>query len=112
MLKKQNRLKNKKDFDLVFKKGRSVFSEILGIKFLKNSLNINRFGVIVGLKVSKKAVERNLIKKQIKNILRSEDVFLRKGNDFVIITLPKIKNKKFKEIQLEIKNSFKKLNVC
>jgi len=110
MLKKQNRLKNKNDFDKVFKKGISVFGQILGIKFSKNTSMFNRFGVIVSKKISKKAIERNKIKKQIKDILRNEEKNLKKGNDFVIITLPEIKNKKYKEIQLEISKNFKKIN--
>lgn len=108
MLKKQNRLKDKNNFDKVFKKGRSVFGELLGIKYFKNDLGFNRFGIIVSSKISKKAVERNRIKKQIKSILRSEEKSLNKGWDYVVITLPLIKNKNFKEIQSEIIKILKK----
>lgn len=111
MFKKLNRLNQKKDFDLIFKKGFSSYGENIGIKLIKNDLKINRFGVIVGLKISKKAVERNKIKKQIKSFLEKEDLLLKKGYDFVFIALPPIKNKSYKEICLEIVNNLKKLSV-
>lgn len=111
MLKKQNRLKEKKDFNEIFKKGRSRFSGLLGVKTLKNNLEINRFGVIVSSKISKKAVERNKIKKQIKDVLRKENVKIKKGADFVVIALPEIKSKKFEDIKKDIINNLNSLNV-
>ena len=70
MLPKKNRLTKKNDFDRVFKKGISVFDYILGIKILKNNLPDSRFGIIVSNKISKKANERNKIKRQIRECLK------------------------------------------
>lgn len=62
-LNKKNRLKNKRDFDDVFKKGRSIKGSFLFIKYLKNKLNLSRFGFVVSAKVAKKAVERNKLRR-------------------------------------------------
>lgn len=110
MLNKQNRLKEKKDFEKVFKKGKSYFCDILGIKTTENNQKINRFAVVVGAKISKKANERNRVKKRIKDVLRRENQNLKPGKDFVVITLPEIKNKEYKEIKEALIKGLNKLN--
>ena len=52
MLKKINRLTRQKDFDKVYKQGKSSFCKILGVKFTANDLGLSRFGVVVGLKTT------------------------------------------------------------
>lgn len=108
MLNSHNRLKRRKDFDKVFKKGKSVFSKIIGVKALKNSTDKNRYGIIIGTKVSKSAVKRNLIKRRIRAVLREENNKLLKGYDIVIITLPEIKNADYIDISKVIYSIFKK----
>ncbi|MFA4942132.1 MAG: ribonuclease P protein component [Patescibacteria group bacterium] len=110
MLNKFNRLSKNKDFDNVFQKGRSNYKEILGAKLTLNNLNYNRFGVLVGLKVSKKATVRNKIKRQIKTIIRLNEPFLKKGYDCVIVVLPLILAKNYQEIEEYLKAVFKRLD--
>lgn len=111
MLKQDNRLTKKKDFDQVFKSGKSSFNKLLGVKSLKNDLKINRFGIVVGSKVSKKAVERNKIKRRIRAIVKIEIDRVKPGQDIVIITLPEIREKNFSEIEGAVKNSLDKLKL-
>ena len=58
MLSIKNRLKKKKDFAQVFKKGKNFKDDALSLKFAKNNLAASRFAFIVSLKVSKKAFWR------------------------------------------------------
>ncbi|MCK5416022.1 ribonuclease P protein component [Candidatus Parcubacteria bacterium] len=102
MLKKKNILKNKKEFDFVFKKGKSNYDKILGIKIIKNNLNYNRFGVILGKKVNKLATERNKIKRRIKAILFNEEQILKSGFDIIVIPSPMIADKDYKFIKQTI----------
>lgn len=99
-------LRKKKDIDHVFKAGQSFYCPILGIKALKNNLNHNRLAVIIGLKVSKSAVKRNKIKRQIREIIR-RDFSNKKNNhyDVVVIVMKDIVDKDF----IEIRNSLLKL---
>jgi ribonuclease P protein component len=106
MLKKENRLTQKKDFDRVFKKGRGIKSNSLFLKILENNKECTRIGIIVSKKVSKKAVERNKIKRRIREIIRKIDFC--KGFDIILITYPNIKEKDFKGISEEINYLFKK----
>jgi ribonuclease P protein component len=73
MLPKKNRA-NKKEFDLIFKNGKFVFSPNLTMKYVKNSENEDflscKFAFVVPKTVSKKAVERNSLKRRGFNALR------------------------------------------
>ena len=109
MFKKENRLTKQKDFDNVFNKGRSVFNKVLGLKFTNNDLDVNRFGVIVSNKISKKAVERNKIKRRIREVLKKENPILKQGYDIVIIALAEVKDKEYKDLEQILKEKFSKL---
>ncbi|MDO8658142.1 MAG: ribonuclease P protein component [Candidatus Levybacteria bacterium] len=69
-LNKKNRLKKKRDFDDVFKKGRASKGRFLFIKYLKNELNLPRFGFVVSAKVARKAVERNKLRRILSEAVR------------------------------------------
>ncbi len=98
----KNSLRRKKDFDQVFKSGQSFYNHLFIIKYLENNLNINRLGIIIGLKVSKKAVIRNKIKRQIREIFRkySKENHLN-TEDVVIIVSKNIIDKSQQEIEKE-----------
>jgi ribonuclease P protein component len=103
MLSSENRLTKKKDFDRVFKEGYSSFDKIIGIKVAVGQEKINRFGVIVSNKVSKKAVDRNKIKRRIKSVLNKEQEKLKQNFDIIIITLPPILKAEFSAVEEAIK---------
>lgn len=104
-------LSKKKDFEETFKKGRSSFDSIIGIKCLKNNIETSRFGLVVSTKVSKKAVERNLIKRRLRAAVRECLFGLYSGYDCIIIALPLINKKKYSEILDSLDKHFKKLKL-
>jgi len=111
MLKKENRLTKDKEFDNIFKHGRSSYTKTLGIKTVKNNLSVNRFGILVSTKVSPKAVVRNKIKRQIRAIIQDELFLLKVGFDCAIVVFPLILANNYQEIEATIKTCFKKLNL-
>ncbi|MDD4358411.1 MAG: ribonuclease P protein component [Candidatus Pacebacteria bacterium] len=106
MLKKENRLTKKKDFDRVYKKGRGIRSDSLFLKILENDKEKTRIGIVISKKVSKKAVERNKIKRRIREIVRKMDFC--KGFDIIVVAYPNAKEKDFEGIKQEIIYLFKK----
>jgi ribonuclease P protein component len=116
MLPKTNRLTKKKDFDLVFKKGKNIKSDFLMFKLLENNLKENRFGFIVSKKISSKATVRNRVKRRLRKAVFEalKTLILHPKNkevkyvDLVIIALSDVKNKEFLEIQEKINNFFGK----
>lgn len=69
-LKKRNRLGSKNDIGIIFKKGKTLNSEFFRIKYLFNDEGSNKFGISVSSKVFKRAVERNLVRRRLGEIIR------------------------------------------
>lgn len=112
MLPKVNRLKKKKEFEKVFKKGRFLKEDFLILKAIPNNLKNSRFGFIISSKVSKKAVVRNKIKRWLRNIVLfklKEDNQMKEMMDVVIIVKPGILIKNFQEVEVVINKIFQKL---
>ena len=82
-LNKKNRLKKKRDFEDVFKRGKAVKGIFLFIKYRSNKLDVSRFGFVVSTKISRKAVERNRIRRILSEAARSIVNGL-KGYDIVV----------------------------
>ncbi len=102
MLKKKYRLRTFKDFKKVFARGRYTSNgaqEVIILKFLKNEEPQTRFAFIVANKVSKSAVKRNKIRRQLREIIRARLSFIKNGYDLVFIANPLIINKEFHEIK-------------
>ena len=116
MLKKQYRLTKNKEFEAVSQSKKSGYTPVLMFKFIKNNLSYSRFGFVVSNKVTKKAPQRNLIRRRIREIIRLNIKKISRGYDFIIIVSPKIINKEgkvlpFSEIEKYVINAFKKANL-
>ena len=78
------RLKKEKDFNLLFKKGKRIFSRKLTLIFLESD------NLKVGFAVSKKhgkSVQRNRIKRLLRESFRSFMPFI--GKNFFFVFIPK-----------------------
>lgn len=116
MLKKTQRLTKNKEFETVLKTGKAFYCPILLVKCIKNNLTYSRLGLIVSNKISKKASQRNLIKRRIREIIRLALPKIKKGVDMVIIVSPKIINQQkkvlaYQEIEQAINLVLKKANL-
>ncbi|TSC56497.1 MAG: ribonuclease P protein component [Parcubacteria group bacterium Gr01-1014_18] len=84
----QNRLGKKKDFDEIFGSGWYLNSQTLTLRFRKTENSFSRFSVIVSTKVSKRAVDRNRLRRQVREILRKSWDRVPLGFDFMVIIKP------------------------
>jgi len=91
-------LRKKKEFELIFKTGRSSYDQLMGLKILQNTLTISRFGIVVSTKVSKKAVLRNRLRRQIRYII-TKHPSIKTGYDMVIIVLPAALEQPFADLE-------------
>lgn len=105
------KLTKDKEFDAVFKKGKSFYTKLLGVKAVANNLNESRFGILINNKVSKKAVIRNKIRRRIRETVRSQADQIETGADFVFVCLPEIASKNYQEIKESINFCLKKLRL-
>jgi len=108
MLPQENRLRKKIEVEKVFKTGRSVFDSVCGFKVLRNGLEVSRFAIMVGTKISKSAVVRNRIRRQIREIVRLNLPRIEKGLDFSFIVRPEAKNAKYEDFEKAIVGGLRK----
>ncbi|MFA6171381.1 MAG: ribonuclease P protein component [Patescibacteria group bacterium] len=111
MLPQPYRLTKNKEFDQVFTKGKAYYTDCLGVKCAKNGLEISRFGILTGTKVSKKAVIRNKIKRRIRQALITQMDLLKSGYDCAIICRPPVVKKDYQDILKLLQHSFSKLKL-
>jgi len=99
MLAKQFRLTKDKDFERVAKRGRAVYGETIALKWIKNNLPQSRFGIVVSLKIDKRATVRNKIKRRIRAVIRENVKNIKIGYDYLILTKPEIKTLTYQNIE-------------
>jgi ribonuclease P protein component len=108
MLPKINRIKKKKDFEVIFKNSKSLRSNLFILKISQNNLGLSRFGFVVSKKISKKAVVRNKIKRRMSEAIKAQAEKVKSGTDLVFVTLSGIEKKEFSEIKEAINNALLK----
>jgi len=111
MLKKSQRIRLDKDFDRAFKAGQSFYDKNLSLKCVATTQLKSRLGVLVSTKVSKKAVLRNKIKRQLKWLFNVEQKKFIRPSDLVIVVFPEILDKSFLEIRGILIKGLKKLGL-
>ena len=84
---KVNRVVDKKDFERVFSGAERIATNILVLLYSNNSLTICRLGLAISKKHVAKAVERNRIKRQIREFFRHHKDECQ-GLDIVLVSRP------------------------
>ncbi len=98
MLPKKQRL-TKKRLAYVFRKGQRFGNAHLNVRFIKNFQPHSRFSITVSAKISKKAVERNLLRRRIYEIIRLNPGVLPQKYDIALITKPSILTLNFENLK-------------
>lgn len=111
MLDKKNRIRLNKEFDQIFKTGQSFYGKAFGVKVIKTENKENRVGILVGTKISKKAVVRNKIKRQVREVVRQELPLLKKSYDLAIISLSTAIESDFSFLRDDLRSIFRKLKL-
>lgn len=111
MLPIQSRLKKKRDFERVFKKGKGLREDFLFFKIVPNNQEVSRFGFIVSRKVSKKAIVRNKIKRRLRELVRETLSQIKPGIDGVIVVLPGFNGRSLRETKQTINKLFEKAKI-
>lgn len=109
-LQKANRLRNRRDFQTVYQQGIRRSSSHLILRALSSVKSeettqeiVSRFGISISLKVSKKAVVRNRIKRWIKAAIRELMPQLARGWKVVIVVRSNAVECKYEHFLRELK---------
>lgn len=90
------RLLNKADYNTVFSKSVKISNSLFLILIHKTSNPQTRLGLVISKKVDKRAVQRNRIKRIIRESFRNTD--FETSCDYVVLAKPKISSLANKEI--------------
>ncbi|MFI5158418.1 MAG: ribonuclease P protein component [Sphingobacteriales bacterium] len=108
MLKKANRITKTRDLQSVYRKGKTLHTPALVIKFLPG-LKF-RVGLVVSKKISKKAVERNRIKRALREELRLNKPNLALG-EYMLVAKPGASIYKNAALRADLVKSLKKAGI-
>jgi ribonuclease P protein component len=109
MLQKPNRLREERIINALFAKGASYRTPYFILRYTKKEQAEPRYTVIVSKKISKKAVERNKIKRRIREALRLQ-IASSPIIDCVILGSHKILDADFEELKIAIQKAFEYIN--
>ena len=112
-MKKENRLKKRKEFAYIFKKGDSFSSRYLVLTFAQSKLKKYKVGFSCGKKVGK-AVVRNKVKRRIKEAVYIYRDLLQAGVNYIFVGKQNSSLASFEEIKQDVEFLLKKVNdkVC
>lgn len=111
MLPKRNRIKKRKDFERIFRHGKEAEYDGLLLKVKASDQPFSRFGFIVSNKVSKKAVVRNRIRRQLHEVVRKLLPEIKTSVDGVFITRPGFQNRDLPSLEKTVWQTFRKANL-
>lgn len=94
----------KKEISLVIKDGQFKRSNYLNLKFIP-FIGPTRFFFVVSKKVSKLAVERNLIKRRSRAIINLNKDYLKPGFICVMMFKPEVRSLSFDQLTEEVKSA-------
>ena len=107
-MKKLNIVKSNEEFNLIMNKGICIKNKYFVMYSMTNNLDKYRFGISVGKKVSN-AVNRNKLKRQVKNILDYHQNLYSKSRDYIIIVRKSSLGEKYSIIEENLVNLLKKM---
>ncbi|PSB06618.1 ribonuclease P protein component [Pleurocapsa sp. CCALA 161] len=117
-LPKSHRLRDRGDYRAVYAQGIRRYSPHLTLFALAyretkstDSTPASSFGISISKKVSKKAVVRNRIKRQIKGVIRSHLQEIKAGWQIVIVVRPKAIECKYEHFLRELEELLKQAKI-
>jgi ribonuclease P protein component len=103
-------LKKNHEFRRLYNKGKSAASQCVVVYCKRNGLSENRLGITVSKKVGG-AVQRNLVRRRLKEIYRLNEAKLSIGFDVVIVARVKSLNTEYRKLDSSVLFLFKKLGI-
>ncbi|MGB0757599.1 MAG: ribonuclease P protein component [Patescibacteria group bacterium] len=108
MLPRAHKLTKQRDIEELAKTGRRNSSVFFILKTRKNKVNTPRFVIVVSAKVSKKAVERNRIRRQVREIIRNSLIPLEKSIDSMVVVKQEALSADFTELHDQLAELYQK----
>lgn len=98
----QDRIKKKKEFEVVYNNGARCFSKNFLLIIARNTTGRSRLGITVTKKVDKRAVYRNLIKRRVREVFRLNRHLLNDTYDIVVVARQNAAEISYSEVQRQL----------
>ncbi|MCL2662892.1 MAG: ribonuclease P protein component [Oscillospiraceae bacterium] len=98
------------EFKRLYNKGRSAASKYAVVYCARNNIAANKLGITVSTKLGG-AVQRNRIRRRLKEIYRLNELNFRKGYNIVIVARYGSRDAKLKDLESSLLYLFKKLGL-
>ena len=108
-MKKEEVVKNNRDFDNIIKKGKYIKNNEYVIYYIDNGKEKDRFGISVSKKIGN-AVKRNYYKRIIRNICDNSKNLYSKRKDYIIIMRKGLTLLNYSEACESMNDLLKKIN--
>jgi ribonuclease P protein component len=108
-MQKRYRLRNRASFTYIYNKGARCSNNLFTLFSLHS-----KYGIKAGFAVGKKvggAVQRNLVKRRLKEIFRSLIPSLKDNTNYIILARPETAEKTFDELKKSLTSLLKKANM-
>ncbi len=105
-MKKINIVKRNEEFNNVLKSGKCVKNKYFILYYKKNDLGLYRFGISVPKKICN-AVNRNKLKRKVRNIIDNSKNLYPKQEDYIIIVRKSCLDEDYKILEDNLRNLFK-----
>ncbi|MCH8919229.1 MAG: ribonuclease P protein component [Chloroflexi bacterium] len=107
-MRKQLRLRKRKEFDTVFKRGQFLTSRLLVLRSVPNQLQHNRYGFVTSKRLGN-AVVRNRVRRRLREGIRS--LTTRPGRDIVISTRAPAAQADFHQLKAAVASLFARAGI-
>jgi len=99
---KNKNIRSKREFDLIYKKGKFFSGRFFSLRVLpQENKKETRFAIVIGLKISKKAVLRNRKKRQLREIVRLNYNRIKPGYLFLIVAKRSVLDASYHDLEKE-----------
>ena len=109
-MKKENRLKKRKEFAYIFRKGESYNSKYLVLTFTPSKLDLFKVGFSCGKKVGK-AVVRNKVKRRLKEAVYFYRNSIKPRYNYIFVAKSNASEASFEELKQNVEYLLKKANL-
>ena len=103
-------LKKNHEFKRLYSKGKSAATQCVVVYCRRNGKPENRLGVTVSAKIGG-AVQRNRVRRRLKEIYRLNEHALPAGYDIVVVARVRSRYAGYREIEVSVLSAFRKLNL-
>lgn len=111
MLNKDYRINRKKEYNNIYKKGKKIPGKYMVVFIVGSEGENSRYGVVTSKKVGN-AVQRNLAKRRLRNVIHRNIGEIKDKVDVVVVARPAIKEASWEDVQNDYRRVMRRAGLC